>query len=78
MSKAKTNWIRWLFETDSNLMNSLNLMGLAITTYGVMYVLPQNSLKNVLGIAAIGFIVLGFFQIIVSVVNLCGKNEQKR
>ena len=57
-------------------MNSLNLMGLAITTYGVMYVLPQNSLKQALGIVALGFIILGFFQLIISVVNLCGGKDE--
>ena len=72
MVKKKRNWIKWLFETDSNMINSLNLMCLAITTYGVMYVLPQGNLKQVLGIAALGFIILGFFQLIVSVVNLAG------
>ena len=72
MVKKKRNWIKWLFETDANMMNSLNLIGLAITTYGVMYVLPQGNLKQGLGIAALGFIILGFFQLIVSVVNLAG------
>lgn len=75
MAKEKQNLIKWLFDTDSNMMNSLNLVGLAITTYGVMYVLPQNNLKQVLGITALGFILLGFFQLIISVVNLCGRKN---
>ena len=76
MAKKKRNWVKWLLGTDSNMMNSLNLMGLAITTYGVMYVLPQNSLKQALGIVALGFIILGFFQLIISVVNLCGGKDE--
>ena len=75
MAKEKQNLIKWWFDTDSNMMNSLNLVGLAITTYGVMYVLPQNNLKQVLGITALGFILLGFFQLIISVVNLCGRKN---
>ena len=76
MAKKKRNWIKWLFDTDSNMMNSLNLMGLAITTYGVMYVLPQNNLKQALEIVALGFIVLGFFQLIVYIENLCGRKNE--
>ena len=76
MAKKKRNLIKWLLDTDSNMMNSLNLMGLAITTYGVMYVLPQNNLKKALGIVAFGFIVLGFFQLIISITNLCGRKNE--
>ncbi|MBI2576328.1 hypothetical protein HYV84_03870 [Candidatus Woesearchaeota archaeon] len=76
MAKRKRHWVKWLLGTDSNMMNALNLMGLAITTYGVMYVLPQNNINWVLGMSSLGFIILGLFQFIISVVNLCGgKNE---
>jgi len=78
MAKKKRNWINWLFEIDSNMMNALNLMGLAITTYGVTFILPPNNLKFALGIASFGFIILGFLQLIIFVVNLCGRKKNKK
>lgn len=59
------DWV-WLLDLDKRCLNMLNLIGLGITTFGVMNIL-KGWRRKTLSIVVLLFFILAFFQLILLV-----------